>query len=143
RRFARDRYEAISVRDVGANVALVYRYFGSKAGLFAEAAADSAMFGQLDVPAEELPDRMAELYASGWPLSGRVGVRSDLQVLARLGAVCPRYTRRHHVGEVDDYAVHVGFAIISRSHQHQTAPLVHSTSDRRHCLRLSVEVPAD
>lgn len=69
RRFARDRYEAVSVRDiaadVGVNVALVYRYFGSKAGLFAMAAADSAMFGRLDVPAEELPDRMAELYASG------------------------------------------------------------------------------
>lgn len=68
-RFARDNYEAVSVRDiaadVGVNVALVYRYFGSKAGLFAMAAADSAMFGQLDVPAEELPDRMAELYASG------------------------------------------------------------------------------
>ncbi|MEV4835172.1 helix-turn-helix domain-containing protein [Nonomuraea sp. NPDC049486] len=69
RRFAGDRYEAVSVRDVaadaGVNVALVYRYFGSKAGLFAMAAADSAMFGQLDVPAEELPDRMAELYGSG------------------------------------------------------------------------------
>lgn len=67
-RFARDRFEAVSVRDVaaevGVNVALVYRYFGSKAGLFATAAADSAMFGQLDVPAEELPDRMAELLAS-------------------------------------------------------------------------------
>ncbi|TDD19687.1 TetR/AcrR family transcriptional regulator [Nonomuraea diastatica] len=84
-RFARDRYEAVSVRDiaadVGVNVALVYRYFGSKAGLFAMAAADSAMFGQLDVPAEELPDRMAELYASG---AGRSPGLDDLLAVWRL-----------------------------------------------------------
>ncbi|MDA0632661.1 TetR family transcriptional regulator [Nonomuraea sp. MCN248] len=69
RRFARERFEDVSVRDLageaGVNVALVYRYFGSKAGLYAAAAADSGMFGRLDVPAEELPARMAELLVSG------------------------------------------------------------------------------
>ncbi|MEO3891515.1 helix-turn-helix domain-containing protein [Nonomuraea sp. B5E05] len=89
-RFARDRYEAVSVRDiaadVGVNVALVYRYFGSKAGLFAMAAADSAVFGQLDVPAEELPDRMAELYASG---AARSLALDDLLTVWRLIGEAP------------------------------------------------------
>ncbi|MGP3937933.1 helix-turn-helix domain-containing protein [Nonomuraea sp. KM88] len=86
-RFARDSYEAVSVRDIAAdvdvNVALVYRYFGSKGGLFAVAAADSAMFGQLDVPAEELPDRMAELCASG--AAGSLGLDDLLTVWRLIG----------------------------------------------------------
>ncbi|TWD79163.1 TetR family transcriptional regulator [Kribbella amoyensis] len=62
-RFARDGYDGTSVRDVagdaGVDAALVFRYFGSKSGLFSEAMATSS--GQVTLPAgpvEELPAKL-------------------------------------------------------------------------------------
>ncbi|WP_016699472.1 TetR family transcriptional regulator [Actinoalloteichus spitiensis] len=61
-RFAKEGYEAASVRDIaadaGVDAALVFRYFGSKKGLFEEAAATTTPTGLLDGPPEELPARL-------------------------------------------------------------------------------------
>src|ERR1051326_9243886 len=63
-RFARDGYEATNLRDiatdVGVNVSLVSRYFGSKEGLFQAALAfDRNRVAQtLQGPAEQLAERL-------------------------------------------------------------------------------------
>lgn len=62
-RFARDGYDGTSVRDVAGDVgvdpALVFRYFGSKSGLFTEAMASSSAPVVLpDGPVEELPAKL-------------------------------------------------------------------------------------
>jgi AcrR family transcriptional regulator len=62
-RFARDGYDGTSVRDVAGDVgvdpALVFRYFGSKSGLFTEAMAGSADPVVLPGgPVEELPAKL-------------------------------------------------------------------------------------
>ena len=62
-RFARDGYDGTSVRDVAGDVgvdpALVFRYFGSKSGLFTEAMAGSTDPVVLpDGPVEELPAKL-------------------------------------------------------------------------------------
>lgn len=62
-RFARDGYDGTSVRDVAGDVgvdpALVFRYFGSKSGLFTEAMAGSSAPVVLpDGPVEELPAKL-------------------------------------------------------------------------------------
>lgn len=62
-RFARDGYDGTSVRDVAGDVgvdpALVFRYFGSKSGLFTEAMAGSSDPVVLpDGPVEELPAKL-------------------------------------------------------------------------------------
>ncbi|MFC9689954.1 TetR/AcrR family transcriptional regulator [Kribbella sp. NPDC056951] len=62
-RFARDGYDGTSVRDVagdvGVDAALVFRYFGSKSGLFGEAMATSQEAVVLpDGPVEELPAKL-------------------------------------------------------------------------------------
>lgn len=62
-RFARDGYDGTSVRDVAGDVgvdpALVFRYFGSKSGLFTEAMATSSDPVVLpDGPVEELPAKL-------------------------------------------------------------------------------------
>jgi AcrR family transcriptional regulator len=60
-RFAQAGYDAISVRDVakevGVDATLIFRYFGSKKGLFEEAMAGGEA-DLLDGPAEELVARM-------------------------------------------------------------------------------------
>ncbi|MCK2218026.1 TetR family transcriptional regulator [Actinomadura sp. ATCC 31491] len=60
-RFARDGYDATSVRDVaadaGVDATLIFRYFGSKKALFDEVTADLPA-GLLDGPQEELVARM-------------------------------------------------------------------------------------
>ncbi|GAB3947271.1 TetR/AcrR family transcriptional regulator [Kribbella albertanoniae] len=62
-RFARDGYDGTSVRDVAGDVgvdpALVFRYFGSKSGLFSDAMATSQEAVVLpDGPVEELPAKL-------------------------------------------------------------------------------------
>jgi AcrR family transcriptional regulator len=62
-RFARDGYDGTSVRDVAGDVgvdpALVFRYFGSKSGLFTEAMAGSTDPVVLpDGPVDELPAKL-------------------------------------------------------------------------------------
>ncbi|SEG83195.1 DNA-binding transcriptional regulator, AcrR family [Nonomuraea solani] len=61
-RFAREGYDATSVRDIakdsGVDATLIFRYFGSKKRLFDEATAAHAPPGLLDGPAEELVARM-------------------------------------------------------------------------------------
>lgn len=62
-RFARDGYDGTSVRDVAGDVgvdpALVFRYFGSKSGLFTEAMAGSSDPVVLpDGPVEDLPAKL-------------------------------------------------------------------------------------
>ncbi|MCF2525826.1 TetR/AcrR family transcriptional regulator [Yinghuangia soli] len=61
-RFARDGYEATSVRDIaadaGVNPALIYRYFGSKEKLFVSVVSrDRDPATVIDGPMDELPDR--------------------------------------------------------------------------------------
>lgn len=61
-RFARDGYEAASVRDIaadaGVNPALIYRYFGSKEKLFVSVVSrDRDPAAVIDGPLEELPER--------------------------------------------------------------------------------------
>ncbi|KAB8189961.1 TetR family transcriptional regulator [Nonomuraea phyllanthi] len=62
-RFAREGYDATSVRDiagdVGVDATLIFRYFGSKKGLFDEVTADIPR-DLLDGPPEELVARMLE-----------------------------------------------------------------------------------
>ncbi|MFI0420301.1 TetR/AcrR family transcriptional regulator [Spongiactinospora sp. 9N601] len=61
-RFAREGYEAASVRDIardaGVDATLIFRYFGSKQGLFDEVAKAGGQEGAalLDGPASALPD---------------------------------------------------------------------------------------
>ncbi|MFC4007483.1 TetR family transcriptional regulator [Nonomuraea purpurea] len=62
-RFAREGYDATSVRDIagdtGVDATLIFRYFGSKKGLFDEAtAAPDIPHNLLDGPQEELVARM-------------------------------------------------------------------------------------
>src|SRR5262249_1508751 len=63
-RFARDGYEATNLRDiaadVGVNVALIPRYFGSKEGLFQAAVAfdRSRLVQAMQGPAEHLAERL-------------------------------------------------------------------------------------
>lgn len=64
-RFARDGYDGASVRDVagdvGVDAALVFRYFGSKSNLFAEAMAGSSDPVALPSgPVEELPAKLLQ-----------------------------------------------------------------------------------
>ncbi|WP_433009236.1 TetR family transcriptional regulator [Kribbella sp. CA-294648] len=64
-RFARDGYDGASVRDVagdvGVDAALVFRYFGSKSNLFAEAMAGSSEPVVLPSgPVEELPGKLLQ-----------------------------------------------------------------------------------
>ncbi|MDI2132725.1 TetR/AcrR family transcriptional regulator [Yinghuangia seranimata] len=61
-RFSRDGYDAVSVRDiaadVGVNPALIYRYFGSKEKLFvAVVSRDRDPAAIIEGPLRELPDR--------------------------------------------------------------------------------------
>ncbi len=46
------------------------------------------------------------------------------QVLARRRTVCLRQPHGHHVGQIDDHAILVGLAVIPRTGQDQTAPLI-------------------
>ncbi|MEV0389983.1 TetR family transcriptional regulator [Nonomuraea sp. NPDC050643] len=61
-RFAREGYDATSVRDIakdsGVDATLIFRYFGSKKRLFDEATAADLPPGLLDGPEEELVARM-------------------------------------------------------------------------------------
>ncbi|WP_329080629.1 MULTISPECIES: TetR/AcrR family transcriptional regulator [unclassified Streptosporangium] len=61
-RFAREGYDATSVRDVardsGVDATLIFRYFGSKKQLFDEASAADLPAGLLEGPQEELVARM-------------------------------------------------------------------------------------
>jgi hypothetical protein len=52
-----------------------------------------------------------------------------LQVLAGRLTVCRRHPHRYHVGQVDDHAILVGLAGISRMGQDQAAPFVQRLSD--------------
>ncbi|GAA0610332.1 TetR family transcriptional regulator [Kribbella sandramycini] len=71
-RFARDGYDGTSVRDVAGDVgvdpALVFRYFGSKSGLFTEAMTTSHEAVPLpDGPLEDLPAKlMHQLVFQDW-----------------------------------------------------------------------------
>src|SRR6266516_2899224 len=51
------------------------------------------------------------------------------QVLAGRRTVCLRHPHRYHVGQVDDHAILVGLAVISRTGQDQTAPFVQRPGD--------------
>ncbi|MCF6470631.1 TetR/AcrR family transcriptional regulator [Nonomuraea sp. MG754425] len=61
-RFAREGYDATSVRDIardsGVDATLIFRYFGSKKQLFEQAAATDAPAGLFQGPEEELVARM-------------------------------------------------------------------------------------
>jgi len=114
RRFARDGYDRVSVRDIaadaGANVALISRYFGSKDGLFVEALSAVGRFPDLrETPPAELPARMLagildqpDAYGGQNPItallrsSGHEGVAEqmrahiDTDLTRRLAALSPR-----------------------------------------------------
>ncbi|MFC0627949.1 TetR/AcrR family transcriptional regulator [Kribbella deserti] len=72
-RFARDGYDGASVRDVasdaGVDPALLFRYFGSKSKLFAEAMNPPEAPSELPAgPIEELPAKLLEqLVFQEWP----------------------------------------------------------------------------
>ncbi|GAA4955841.1 TetR family transcriptional regulator [Yinghuangia aomiensis] len=68
-RFARDGYEATSVRDIaadaGVNPALIYRYFGSKEKLFVEAVTHERNPASIiNGPVHELADRSVSWFRS-------------------------------------------------------------------------------
>jgi hypothetical protein len=65
------------------------------------------------------------------------------QILARRRSVCPRHPHRHHVGQVDDDAILVVLAVIPRTGQDQTAPLVQRPGDRLKRLTFPGEILAD
>jgi len=107
RRFARDGYDATSVRDiaeeVGVDAALVFRYFGSKRAIFDEASQiDAALDDPLDGPPGELPRRLLESivfaewldYSGEHPLiallrsSSHGGARARMQQQMSDGYVC-------------------------------------------------------
>jgi AcrR family transcriptional regulator len=113
-RFARDGYDRASVRgiaaDAGVNVALIYRYFGSKEGLFVEALSLAGRFPDLrEAAAAELPARLLadildqpDAYGGQHPVaallrsSGHEGVAEqmrahiDSELTCRLAALSPR-----------------------------------------------------
>src|SRR2546430_3561237 len=62
-----------------------------------------------------------------WLRSPSLGQLS--QVLARRRTVCLRHPHRYHVGQVDDYAILVGLAVISGMGQDQAAPFVQRAGD--------------
>ncbi len=67
RRFAEHGYAGTSVRavagDAGVDAALVFRYFGSKDGLFVAATADEDPEDLLGLPPAEFADRLLSLFA--------------------------------------------------------------------------------
>jgi hypothetical protein len=63
-----------------------------------------------------------------------------LQVLAGRRTICRRHPHRYHVGQVDDHAILVGLAVISRMRQDQAAPFVQRLSDGLKRLGLPAEV---
>src|SRR6266436_6426508 len=76
--------------------------------------------------------------SSKWLLSPSLGQLS--QVLARRRTVCLRHPHRYHVGQVDDHAILVGLAVISRMGQNQAAPFVQRLSDGLNRLALPGKV---
>lgn len=65
RRFIEESYDAVGLReiasDVGIDVSLVHRYFGSKEGLFKEVLRSGKKKLNGDVPAHELPEFLADV----------------------------------------------------------------------------------
>ncbi|MFD0888687.1 TetR/AcrR family transcriptional regulator, partial [Streptosporangium algeriense] len=99
-RFARDGYDATSVRDIaadsGVDATLIFRYFGSKRGLFEAATAADLSAGLLDGPSEELVARMVRTVVDhDWTEYG-----GEHPLIALLRSSAHQDTRRHIREEV-------------------------------------------
>ncbi|MEU1734122.1 TetR family transcriptional regulator [Streptosporangium sp. NPDC020145] len=99
-RFARDGYDATSVRDIAGDsdvdATLIFRYFGSKKRLFEEATAADLAADLLDGPNEELVARMVRTVVDqDWTEYG-----GEHPLVALLRSSAHEDTRRHLREEV-------------------------------------------